>query len=146
MANKIKVYTDGGARGNPGPAAIGVVIEAPGIGKKLYHEYIGEATNNNAEYQALILALKKIKQLFGSDKLQEYQIECYADSELMVKQLNGEYKVREPDIQKFFVEVWNLKLDLAVPISFHHIPRALNTEADELVNQALDQEASKLAI
>ena len=148
MANKIKVYTDGGARGNPGPAAIGVVISVEGgeHWKKTYQEYIGEATNNNAEYRALILALKKVKQLFGSEKLQEYEVECYADSELMVKQLNGEYKVKEPDIQKFFMEVWNLKLELEVPISFYHIARALNAEADKLVNQILDQEVSKLAI
>jgi len=143
---KIIIHTDGGARGNPGPAAIGVVIEGASIGKKTYHEYIGETTNNEAEYRALIFALKKVKQLFGSDKLKTLAIECYADSELMVKQLNGEYKVKEPSIQGFFVEIWNLKLELAVPISFHHVRREQNSGADELVNQALDQEASKLKI
>ncbi len=144
MTNIIKIHTDGGARGNPGPAAIGVVIEGSGIGKKTYQEYIGETTNNEAEYRALVLALKKLKQLLGGEKLKDYKIECYADSELMVKQLNGEYKVKEKDIQGFFMEVWNLKLELDVPISFHHIAREQNSEADKLVNQALDQEASKL--
>lgn len=144
--NKITIHTDGGARGNPGPAGIGVVIEAPEIEKKKFGEYIGKTTNNEAEYQALIFALKKIKQLVSSEKLAGNTIECYADSELMVKQLNGEYKVREPSIQKFFIEIWNLKLDLGVPISFNHIPRSKNAEADEMVNQALDQEASKLSL
>ena len=150
MKNKITIYTDGGARGNPGPAAIGVVIEGPGPavagGKKTYQEYIGETTNNEAEYQALIFALKKLKQLVGTEKLKDYMIECYADSELMVKQLNGEFKIKEKSIQKFFIEIWNLKIDLDVPISFHHVPREQNAGADELVNQVLDREANKLNI
>ena len=147
--NRILVHTDGGARGNPGPAAIGVVISteggpASGGGKKEYAEYIGETTNNEAEYRALIFALKKLKQLFGSRKLQEYEIGCYSDSELMVKQLNGEYKIKEPGIQRFFVEIWNLKIDLSVPIRFHHVPREENSGADKLVNQELDRQSSKL--
>ncbi|MBX4190077.1 ribonuclease HI family protein [Candidatus Parcubacteria bacterium] len=145
MSNII-VYTDGGARGNPGPAAIGVVIESPEIGKKKFGEYIGETTNNEAEYRALALALKKVRDLFGSDKLSDYTISCYADSELMVKQLNGEYKVREANLQKLFKEVWNLKVDLGVPITFHHVPRAKNAEADELVNEVLDKETNKLPL
>lgn len=144
--NKIIIHTDGGARGNPGPAAIGVIIEGLEGGKKAYGEYLGETTNNEAEYRALIFALKKVKQLLGSEKIQQYEIECFADSELMVKQLTGEYKVKEKGIQGFFMEIWNLKLDLGVPIAFKHVERALNSGADEIVNRTLDQEASKLAI
>lgn len=145
MKNKIVIYTDGGARGNPGPSAIGAVLEIPGIGKKTYGEYIGEVTNNVAEYRALVFALKKVKSLAGGDKLKEYSgIECYADSELVVNQLNGEYKIKEPDIKDFFIEIWNLKIDLEIPVLFHHIERAKNAEADALVNQALDREANKL--
>ncbi len=144
MKNKITIHSDGGARGNPGPAAIGVVIEGSNIGKKLYQEYIGKGTNNEAEYRALILGLKKVKQLLGSEKLRGMSIECYADSELMVKQLNRQYKVKEKDIQGFFVEISNLLIDLGTDVSFHHIEREKNAEADMLVNQALDRESSKL--
>ena len=141
---KITIFTDGGARGNPVPAGIGIVINGLASGKKTFGEYIGETTNNEAEYRALIFALKKLKQLVGTEKLKDYAIECYADSELMVKQLNGEYKLKEKGIQGFFIEIWNLKIDLGTKISFHHIERAKNAEADALVNQALDREASKL--
>lgn len=146
MANQIiTIHTDGGARGNPGPAAIGAVLEIPGIGKKTYGEYIGETTNNVAEYQALVFALKKVKSLIGGEKLKNYAaIEVYADSELMVRQLNKEYKVKEKEIQGLFLDVWNLSIDLIVPITYHHVERAKNAEADMLVNRALDQEASKL--
>lgn len=143
--NKITIYTDGGARGNPGPAAVGVVLVIPGHEKKTFQEYIGETTNNVAEYKALILALKKLKSLIGGEKIQQFSgIECYADSELMVRQLSGEYKIKEPEIQTLFVEVWNLNIDLIIPMSFHHIERAKNAEADALVNAALDREANKL--
>jgi ribonuclease HI len=134
MDNIIKMYTDGGARNNPGPAAIGVWIET--LDKK-YGEYIGEATNNVAEYAALIYGLKRIKQLVGKDKAKNYEVECYLDSELVVKQLNHEYKLKEDYIQKNFIEIWNLMLDFKNVI-FKHIPREKNTVADALVNEALD--------
>ena len=91
------MFTDGGARNNPGPAAVGVWIET--LDKK-YGEYIGEATNNVAEYAALIYGLKKLKALLGKNKTRQYEIECYLDSELVVKQLNHEYKLKEEYIQK----------------------------------------------
>ena len=106
--NKIKIYTDGGSRNNPGPAAIGVWIET--LDKK-YGEYIGEATNNVAEYAALIFGLKKLKALLGKDKTKQYEIECYLDSELVVKQLNHEYKIKEDYIKDNFITIWNLMLD-----------------------------------
>lgn len=134
MANKIKMYTDGGSRGNPGPAAIGVWIETF---EKRYGECIGEATNNVAEYAALIYGLKKLKQLLGKDKTKRYEVECYLDSELVVKQLNHGYKLKEEYIQKNFIEIWNLMLDFQ-KVTFRHIIREKNKIADALVNEALD--------
>lgn len=135
MENKIKIYTDGGSRGNPGPAGIGVYIET--LNKK-YGECIGKATNNTAEYAALIFGLKKLKQLLGKNKARQYEVECYLDSELVVKQLNHEYKLKEEYIQKNFIEIWNLMLDFRA-VSFYHIPREKNRVADALVNEALDK-------
>ena len=134
MPEKIVMYSDGGSRNNPGPAAVGVYIET--LDKK-YGEYIGIKTNNEAEYQALIFGLKKIKQLVGKEKVKKCEIECRLDSELVVKQLNHEYKLKEKHIQDFFIEIWNLTLDFG-KVKFHHIPREKNKIADKLVNEALD--------
>ena len=136
MTDKIKMFTDGGSRGNPGPSAIGVWIET--LDKK-YSDYIGETTNNVAEYAALIYGLKKIKQLLGKDKTRQAEIECYLDSELVVKQLNHKYKLKEAHIQKNFIEIWNLTFDFK-SVKFYHISREKNTVADALVNQALDEQ------
>ena len=139
---KYLIHTDGGSRGNPGSAAIGVVIN--GIGdKKEYGEFIGVTTNNEAEYQAVIFALKKLKQLVGSDKAETSGVVFYMDSELLVKQLNHEYKVKEENIQKLFLEVHNLRLDFG-KVEFKHVLRGKNIEADKLVNQVLDREENKL--
>ena len=143
--NKITIHTDGGARGNPGPAAIGVVIEGGSVGKKEYGEYIGEATNNEAEYKAVIFALKKLKHLVGSTESKVSDVEVVLDSELIEKQLNGEYKIKEKNLQNYFVEVWNLKSDFG-SVGFRHVRREENSDADKIVNQVLDREASKLAI
>src|SRR3989344_7696627 len=140
---KYTIHTDGGSRGNPGPAAIGVVIEGSDIGKKEYGESIGVTTNNEAEYQAVIFGLKKLKQLVGGPVAKKSSVVFYMDSELLVKQFNHEYKVKEENIQKLFLEVHNLRLDFG-KIEFRHILRGKNTNADELVNQALDREGSKL--
>lgn len=134
MEQKIIMYTDGGSRGNPGPAAVGVYIET--LGKK-YGECIGIKTNNEAEYEALIFGLKKLKALIGKEKTKNAKIECRLDSELVVKQLNHEYKLKEKHIQDFFIEIWNLMLDFG-KVSFIHIPREQNKIADALVNEALD--------
>lgn len=141
--NNFLIHTDGGSRGNPGPAAFGVVIEGDLIGKKEYGEYIGEATNNVAEYSAVVFVLKKLKSLIGSDKAKDSSVRVHADSELLVKQLNGEYKIKEENIRNLFLDVWNLKLDFGEVI-FKHIPREQNHGADKLVNQALDVQASRL--
>ena len=129
---KLIIYTDGGARGNPGPAAIGVVV-----GDKSYGEAIGNTTNNVAEYKAVIFGLKKAKSLLGGKKAAETEVEVRADSELIVSQLNGEYKLKEEGLKPLFIDVWNLKQDFK-SVLFIHIPREKNREADKLVNQALD--------
>lgn len=140
---KIIIYTDGGSRGNPGKAGIGVVFcnekDQP---IKKFGEYLGDNfTNNDAEYSAIIFALKKFKQVFGKAIAETADIEMRADSELVVKQLNGEYRLTDPKIQQFFIEIWNLKFDFGT-IKFKHIPREKNKEADRLVNEALDSQAS----
>jgi len=135
--NKIKIFTDGGARGNPGPSGIGVVIESAGS-KKTYREFIGYATNNEAEYKALLFALQKVKLLYGKTKAKLLSVECFLDSELVVRQMNHEYKLNDENIQKFFLQIWNLAIDFG-NVSYTYIPREKNTEADRLANLALDE-------
>lgn len=140
--SKLIVYTDGGARGNPGPAAIGVVIcHQTGQTIKKYSESIGQTTNNEAEYQAVIFALKKVKALFGRKKAKQMEIEIRLDSQLIAKQLQGQYKIQEKNLQPLFIKVWNLKLDFQV-VTFQHIPRSQNKEADRLVNQVLNKKTA----
>lgn len=133
---KIVMYTDGGSRNNPGPAAVGVYVETL---RKQYGHYIGQKTNNEAEYEAVIFGLKKIKQLSGKDRIKDTEIEIYLDSELVERQLNHVYKIKEEKIQKLFIEVWNMMLDFG-KVTFNHIPREKNKVADNLVNKALDEE------
>lgn len=150
---KLIIYTDGGARGNPGPAAIGVVIydesafakvsaDKKGAAIKKYSEYLGEKTNNEAEYEALIFAFKKIKALYGKEKIKQMEIEIKSDSELIVKQLNHEYKIQEENLQALFIKIWNTLIDFG-RVKFIHIPREKNKEADRLVNECLDAESGK---
>lgn len=139
---KIIIHTDGGARGNPGPAAIGIVIDYSGE-RKEYAETIGETTNNVAEYQAVIFALKKAKTLIGKEAAAEVEIEVRSDSELIVNQCNGKYKVKEESLKNLFIEIWNLRQDFGV-VKFGVIPREKNKTADGLVNKALNHINSKL--
>ncbi|HOK35247.1 MAG TPA: ribonuclease HI family protein [Candidatus Pacearchaeota archaeon] len=139
---KFIVHTDGGARGNPGPAAIGVVIQLLTNNlqlttEKQYSEYIGKATNNEAEYMAIIFALKKLKQLFGKNKIKNLEVEIYLDSQLIARQLQGKYKILEKNLQPLFLKVWNLKTEFK-NVNFNYVPREKNREADKLVNEALD--------
>lgn len=134
------MYTDGGSRGNPGPAALGVYIETLG---KSYGEYLGRKTNNEAEYAAILSALKKIKSLVGRERAKQAHIDMYMDSELACRQLNHVYKIKEERIQKFFIEIWNEMLDFG-RVTFTHVLRERNKEADRMVNEALDiQEKQK---
>jgi ribonuclease HI len=135
---KIIIYVDGGARGNPGPAAIGVLFcNEKGICFKKFSEYLGKMTNNEAEYRAAIFALKKFKALFGKKLAKETEIEIRSDSELLVNQMKGKYKVLEENLQPLFLELWNLRLDFK-KVKFKLISRKKNKEADKLVNQTLD--------
>lgn len=126
-----KLFTDGGARGNPGPAAIGAVLLLDGQIVGEVSKYIGETTNNQAEYQALLAGL----QLALEHSVD--MIDCYLDSELVVKQMRQEYKVKDKDLQKVFVKVWNESVKFK-KITFSHVRREQNKEADKLVNLALD--------
>ena len=129
---KLFIYTDGGARGNPGPAAAGIVIkDAQNKIVSSFGEYLGETTNNQAEYRALLFALEKARELGGTE------ITCFADSELLVKQLNYEYKVKNAELAPLFLKIHNLSL-IFKKISFLHILREKNKEADKLVNQTQD--------
>ncbi len=136
--NKIVVYCDGGSRGNPGPSAIGVYISSL---NKEYSKFIGEATNNEVEYQAVIFALKKVKHLIGGKKAEKSEIEIKIDSELIANQLNGKYKIKEKTLVPFFIEIWNLKQDFG-KVNFIHIPREENKKADWLVNRELNNQNS----
>lgn len=144
--NKIVVYCDGGSRGNPGYAAMGVIVDLRGLDAELrvkglyeYSAFLGVATNNEAEYQAAIFALKKIKHLIGREKAKKAEVEIKMDSELVIKQLKGEYKIKEKDLIPFFIEIWNLKQDFG-EVKFVSIPREKNKEADQLVNKELDSQ------
>jgi ribonuclease HI len=130
---KLIIYTDGGARGNPGPAGIGVVIynEARQVIAEV-SEFIGIATNNQAEYKALVAAFKKALEL-GANEL-----EFYLDSELAAKQLNREYKVKNKDLAPLFLTIHNLGIGFR-KISYTHITRERNQIADRLANQAMDR-------
>ncbi|MDP4020555.1 MAG: ribonuclease HI family protein [Candidatus Adlerbacteria bacterium] len=132
------VYTDGGARGNPGPAAIGVVVEDR-TGKiiKELSAYIGETTNNQAEYEALSRGLGELKKMFG-EELRELKVEVRMDSELVVRQLSGQYRVKEPGLKEQFAKVAKMRMEDVPNLTFVHVPREENTRADALVNDALD--------
>jgi ribonuclease HI len=133
MTDKVVIYTDGGARGNPGPAAIGVVIyNVSGKEIERYGKYIGTTTNNQAEYRALIVALEM------ASKIGIESVVCQADSELMVRQLQGKYKIKESGLAHLAAEVLRLTTKFK-QIEFVHIPREKNKLADQLVNEALDK-------
>ncbi len=138
---KIIIYTDGGSRGNPGPAAIGAIFcNEKGVIFKKYSEYLGERTNNEAEYQAVIFALKKFKQIFGKKLAKNTEIELRSDSELLIRQLNGQYKILDPKVATLFLKIWNLKIDFK-KVKFNLVPRQKNREADSLVNETLNSQA-----
>ena len=124
------LFVDGGARGNPGPAGAGVVLE---VGEKVMRlgEYLGEATNNVAEYKALLLGLKAAADMGLSE------LEIRSDSELMVRQLNGQYKVKSPALMDLYFSAIKL-LSGFRKTSLKHVPREENKEADKLANMAID--------
>ena len=132
---KITIYSDGGARGNPGPAGIGAVLydcELNIIAE--ISEYIGETTNNQAEYKAMLAGMEKAKALDAEELI------CYLDSELVVKQMKREYKVKNKDLALLFIRAYNLSQGFK-SIEFVHVRREKNKVADGLANMAMDTHA-----
>lgn len=131
------VWTDGGARGNPGPAGYGVVIKDE-AGKNLAEiaEYIGETTNNQAEYWGLVTALEKVRAFAGGEPA---RVVVKMDSELIVKQMNGEYKIKNEGLKPLYWKIRESILALGGNVTFTHIPRRENKEADALSNVAMDR-------
>jgi ribonuclease HI len=129
---KLVVHVDGGARGNPGPAAIGAVLSTPdGEVVARAAETIGVATNNVAEYRALLLGLARARELGATE------IEVVNDSELIAKQVNGIYKVKHPDMRPLHLDAMQALRTFAA-WQVRSVPRAQNADADALVNAALD--------
>jgi ribonuclease HI len=133
---KLIIHTDGGARGNPGPAAIGIVIEDNLGVKHSYQQVIGHTTNNIAEYTAVLQSINLIMEKYGTC---EAEVEYLLDSELVVKQLRGEYKVKNEELKKIHSLIRTEHAKFA-KVKYTHIPREQNKEADALVNAALDSQ------
>jgi len=131
---ELQVYSDGASRGNPGPAAVAVkILDEKGVVLKRATKFLGKRTNNEAEYEALIVALK-----LASDLTEGY-VNCFLDSELVVKQLNGEYQVRNPRLERLWLKVRELQQHFQ-KVTFNHVPRTDKNiaEVDKLANRVLD--------
>lgn len=133
----VRIYTDGGARGNPGPAASGAVLKTLTDGREgkviaTVSKYLGRDTNNQAEYTAIVIGLEKARALGAK------RVELYMDSELATRQLSGRYKVKDAGIAKRFLEVKNLIHGFEC-VTFTHVRRERNKEADAVVNKILDE-------
>lgn len=134
-SDKIKIFCDGGSRGNPGPAASGVVFldQADQVLHE-FSQYLGETTNNQAEYRAVLLAIEKMHEL-------DYGVaDFYLDSELVTKQLNGQYRVKNVELKPVYDQIKQQSLDLQ--ITFTHVRREFNKLADRQVNICLDQHST----
>ena len=130
--SKVVIYTDGGARNNPGPAGVGVVIR-DGAKTVEFKKFLGERTNNGAEYEALALQEAKKRGLAGRD------IEVRMDSELIVRQLTNKYQIKEETLWPQYMKVHNLIIAHFPNITFVHVRREDNGQADRLVNEAIDE-------
>lgn len=134
------MYTDGGSRGNPGLAGAGAFIcNDKGELIRKAHLFLGTVTNNEAEYQAVILGLETLKKVFGKERIKDLPVEIRMDSELICKQLRGEYQVKEEKLVPLFMKIWNARVADFHNLFFVHIPREQNAEADKLANQAMDE-------
>ena len=127
---KFNLYTDGSSLGNPGKAGIGVIIKDE-KGKEITHlsKSIGLATNNQAEYTALIYGLEKAKALKAEE------VKCFLDSKLVVEQINRRYKIKDGNLGRLFIKIWNLSQSFK-KINFYYLEREKNKEADRLANKA----------
>lgn len=131
---KATLHSDGGARGNPGPAGIGFVLKTEGKESIEHGEYIGEATNNQAEYRALLAGMERAREAGVKN------LACFLDSELVVKQLRGLYRVKNHGLKLLYEEARALAGQFA-EVSFNHVARERNKEADRLVNKAINKAA-----
>jgi ribonuclease HI len=135
---KITIFTDGGSRGNPGPAAIGVQItDARGTVVREVFETIGNATNTFAAYYAVMRGLQVAQDVFGKST-RTMQVELKLDNDFVKKQLSGEVQIKEPGLVPYFIEIHNMKVASFPKLTYTHIGREFNKEADRLVNKALD--------
>lgn len=127
---EILIYTDGSSLNNPGPASVGVIIQK---GDRIYKysEFIGEKTSNEAEYSAIIFALEKVKQLFNKEEIKKSKMILHTDSELVGKQINGEYKINDEKLTPLFIKAHNLKVEFK-NLEIKVIPREKNKLADFL--------------
>ncbi len=130
---RLRLYSDGAARGNPGPAGAGAVLVEPSgqVVDKL-GKFLGHQTNNYAEYMGLLLGLKRARELGVSE------VEVFADSELMIRQLSGRYQVKSPSLRTLYVETLGL-LNEFERVKLMHVPREMNRAADEMSNRAIDE-------
>lgn len=137
MTKSINIFTDGGARGNPGPAAIGVYSEDTN-GKKIvgFGKKIGIATNNAAEYKAVISALEWLGK--NEDGLGIEAVNFYLDSNLVCSQINGVFKIKNSSLREYLFKIRELESEIKSNIYYSHIPREQNKKADSFVNSVLD--------
>ena len=133
---EMKIYCDGGSRGNPGPSASAIVVK---LDNKLIHKasnYLGQQTNNYAEYSALIMGLSWIYNFEKKDRLSK--IDIFMDSELVVRHMKGLYKVKSKNIKPLFLKAKNLENKINIPLKYYSVPRDKNKLADKLVNLSID--------
>lgn len=134
-------YTDGGARGNPGPAGAGaVMMDAHGKVLAEVSQFLGNGTNNFAEYAAVLLALQTLKKRFGG-KTKNLNVEIRMDSQLVARQLSHTYQIKEPSLVPQFLEIHNMQVKDFPHVRFVHVPRKENAAADRLANEAMDRKA-----
>lgn len=139
MKAKVVIHTDGGSRGNPGPAGAGAVVYENGREVATVSKFLGVQTNNWAEYEALILALEAARRAI--DGLEHKEVLVNLDSELIVRQMNGIYRVKDAELKKQYAQVRALVQEAFPKITFAHVRRELNERADELANHAMDNAA-----
>jgi ribonuclease HI len=130
------VYCDGGARGNPGPAAAAFVVKQNGKNIFQHGQAIGVATNNIAEYTAVLLSLRWLSQ----NKIHCSSLTYILDSELVTKQLNGDYKIKNDNLKTLAIEIREALKIVDIPVTFKHVKREFNKDADSLVNKTLDEQ------
>ncbi|KKS36297.1 MAG: Ribonuclease H [Parcubacteria group bacterium GW2011_GWD2_42_14] len=140
MKKKLVLHTDGGARGNPGPSGAGAVVyDETGKTVKETSKYLGIKTNNYAEYAAVVLGLEMIAKHFGKAQCKTLEVTVRMDSELICKQLNNEYQIKEETLFPLYIQVHNLLVSTFPSVTFEHVRREDNAHADRLANEAMDR-------